>query len=148
MTFDQDDEERITVRRSHIWEDTVRAFQRKLDLRKILKVTFLGEPAIDDSGLRREYLRLLMKAISEQSLLTGPPLGKVLAHNTMAMQKRYYRYIGEAIVMSVTQGGPGPVCFAPSVVDYLQGGIEKVRPRVEDIPNRNIQEMLRKVHHT
>lgn len=144
-TFDEEDEERITVRRSHIWEDTVRALRRNLDLRKVIKVTFLGEPAIDDGGPRREYLRLLMKTVSEHSLLTGPPMRKVLVHNTLAIQKRYFRYIGEAIVMSVTQGGPGPLCFAPSVVDYLQGGIERVTPRIEDIPNDNIQELLRKV---
>lgn len=143
--FDDEDEERITVRRSHIWEDTVRTLRRNIDLRKTIKVTFLGEPAIDDGGPRREYLRLLMKALSEQSLLTGPPLCKVLVHNTLAIQKQHYRYIGEAIVMSITQGGPGPMCFAPSIVDYLQGGVQKVRPRIDEIPNCNIQEMLRKV---
>ena len=144
-TFDEEDEERITVRRSHIWEDTLRALRRNLDLRKVIKVTFLGEPAIDDGGPRREYLRLLMKTVSQHPLLTGPPLRKVMVHNTLALQKQYYRYLGEAIVLSVTQGGPGPMCFAQSVVDYLQGGIERVTPRIEDIPNDNIQELLRRV---
>lgn len=144
-TLDEEDEERITVRRSHIWEDTVRTLKRNIDLRKTIKITFLGEPGIDDGGPRREYLRLLMKEISEQSLLTGPPLCKVLTHNTLAMQKKLYRYIGEAIVMSVTQGGPGPMCFASSVVDYLQGGIERVRPRLDDVPNEMVKELLRKV---
>ena len=144
-TFDEEDEERITVRRSHIWEDTLRALRRNLDLRKAIKVTFLGEPAIDDGGPCREYLRLLMKAVSQHSLLTGPPLRKVMVHNTLALQKQYYRYLGEAIVLSVTQGGPGPLCFAQSIVDYLQGGIERVTPRIEDIPNDNIQELLRRV---
>ena len=142
-TFDEEDEERITVRRSHIWEDTLRALRRNLDLRKAIKVTFLGEPAID-GGPRREYLRLLMKTVSQHSLLTGPPLHKVMVHNTLALQKQYYCYLGEAIVLSVTQGGPGPLCFAQSIVDYLQGGIERVTPRIEDIPNDNIQELLRR----
>ena len=109
--FDEEDEEGITVHRSHIWEDTLRALRRNLDLRKVIKVTFLGEPAIDDGGPRHEYLRLLMKTVSQHPLLTGTPLHKVMVHNTKALQKQYYHYLGEAIVLSVTQGGPGPLCL-------------------------------------
>ena len=92
-----------------------------------IKVTFLGEPAVDEGQPWHEYMRLLMKAVSEQtSLLAGPPTQNVLLHNTLAMAKGHYRCLGEMIVMSITQGEPGPACFSPSVIDYVLGGIEAI----------------------
>ncbi len=37
----------ITVRRTHIWEDSLRLF-RRIDASKTLRVTFLGEAGVDD----------------------------------------------------------------------------------------------------
>lgn len=122
ITGDVQAVEKITIRRSHIWGDTLRAWRRQLDLRKRIKVTYLGEPAVDNGGPRHEFLRLLMKAVSEQSsLLAGPTTRKVLLHNTLAMSKGHYCSMGEMIVLSVTQGGPGPACFSPLVIDYVLG---------------------------
>lgn len=149
ITGDVEAVEKITIRRSHIWGDTLRAWRRQLDLRKRIKVTFLGEPAVDEGGPRREFLRLLMKAVSEQSsLLAGPPTRKVLLHNSLAMSKGHYRCMGEMIVMSLMQGGPGPAFFSPTVIDYVLGGISKVKPSIGDIPDYHVQEMLKKVGFT
>lgn len=147
MTTELEDEvSRITVRRSHIWADSMRVL-RRVHLEKRLKVTFLGESAVDDGGPRREYLRLLMSTMAEQSsLFTGPPSCKVPVHNAMALQRGDFHIVGVAIVLSLSQGGPGPTFFAPSVVDYLFGGISKVKPRVEDIPDCEVQEKLSKVN--
>lgn len=149
ITGDVEAVEKITIRRSHIWGDTLRAWRRELDLRKPIKVTFLGEPAVDEGGPRREFLRLLMKAVSEQSsLLVGLPTRKVLLHNALAMSKGHYRCMGEMIVMSLIQGGPGPACFSPTVIDYVLGGIARVRPSIDDIPDCHIQEVMKKVGFT
>ena len=38
---------RIVVRRKHIWTDSLHAFKNGLDFDKHIKVTFIGEPAVD-----------------------------------------------------------------------------------------------------
>lgn len=49
------------------------------------------------------------------------------------------------IALSILHGGPGPVFFAPVVVDYLFGGISAVKPSVDDVPDEDIQLKIRKV---
>ena len=38
------------------------------------------------------------------------------------------------IALSILHGGPGPSFFAPSIVDYLFGGISSVNPSDPDFP--------------
>ena len=52
---DKQNTHRITVRRTHIWQDALKAFKRPFDVKKHLRVTFLGEPAVDGGGPRREF---------------------------------------------------------------------------------------------
>ena len=78
---------RITVRRGHILDDTVVALRSNFDEKKHIRVRFLGEPAVDEGGPRREFFMLLMGAIANSSsLLDGPPNRRVLRHNTSAFQ--------------------------------------------------------------
>ena len=68
-----DDVQRIVVRRSHLFSDAFRTFSRSVfDPTKYLKVTFVGEPAVDEGGPRRELFRLLIQSATCQSgLFTG-----------------------------------------------------------------------------
>ena len=78
---------RITVRRGHILDDTVVALRSNFDEKKHIRVCFLGEPAVDEGGPRREFYMLLMGAIANSSsFLDGPPNRRVLRHNTSAFQ--------------------------------------------------------------
>ena len=74
---------RFTVRRRYIFDDTLAIIRSGLDEKKHLRVTFLGEPAVDGGGPRREFFMMLMGAISNNgSLLDGPPDRRVLRqHN-------------------------------------------------------------------
>ena len=77
----------ITVRRRHIFDDAIAAISRWFDEKKHLRVTFLGEPAVDGGGPRREFFMLLMGSIANNSsLLNGTPDRRVLRHNTTALQ--------------------------------------------------------------
>ena len=77
----------ITVRRGHILDDTLVALRSSFDEKKHIRVRFLGEPAMDEGGPRREFFMLLMGAIANSSsLLDGPPNRRVLRHNTSAFQ--------------------------------------------------------------
>jgi len=54
----------INVRRSHLLSDSLLEISRKqLDLKKKLKVTFVGEPGLDMGGLTKEWFLLLIKEI-------------------------------------------------------------------------------------
>lgn len=87
---------------------------RRVDLQKRLKVTFIGEAGVDDGGPRREYLRLVMAAMAEQNhLLDGPIHRRVLRHNVLAVERGYFYFMGCIIVLSLTQGGPGPAFLPP-----------------------------------
>ncbi len=101
---------------------------------------------VDDGGPCREYLRLLMSEMSKQGhLFTGPITCKVPMHNALALTKGDFYKIGTFIVLSITQGGPGPTWFAGSVVDYLFGGTEAVKGCATDVPDYDVREKLLEV---
>ena len=78
---------RITVRCNHILEDAFVAIRSSFDEKKHIRVRFIGEPAIDEGGPRREFFMLLMGAVgNSSSLLDGPPNRRVIRHNTSAFQ--------------------------------------------------------------
>lgn len=56
-----------------------------------------------------------------------------------------YLAVGKMITLSILHGGPGPVFFAPVVIDYLFGDIAGVKACVEDVPDRVIQSKLKRV---
>lgn len=86
LTGDKDRPHRVTVRRGHILEDAV-ASLRCYDETKHLRVTFLGEPAVDEGGPRREFFMLLLGDVANNgSLLDGSPERRVLRHNASAFQ--------------------------------------------------------------
>ena len=43
------------MRRGHILDDTVVALRSNFDEKKHIRVSFLGEPAVDEGGPRREF---------------------------------------------------------------------------------------------
>lgn len=58
------------------------------------------------------------------------------------MHKSFYQHVGKMIAVSLFHGGRAPSCLASSVVHYITGSIDRVKPRVEDI---RVQVMLKKV---
>ena len=137
---------RITVRRSSIWDDALRAVKRTFDEKKHVRITFIGESAVDGGGPRREFFMLLMNAIRENnSHLDGHSSTRILRHNITALQEELYLCMGKMIALSIIHGGPGPSYFAECVVDYLFSGLKAVTARVTDIPDAIIQQHLQKV---
>lgn len=41
---------RLIVRRRHVWEDMLHKLRNNLDVTKPIRITFVGEPAIDTGG--------------------------------------------------------------------------------------------------
>ena len=80
------DVKRITVRRSHVFKDTVVALSKFEDSSN-LRVMFVGDPCIDQGGPRREYFMLLLKEICNNNIiLKGPPYSRMIKHSPAAFQ--------------------------------------------------------------
>ena len=60
---------RLTVRRGNILDTTIFALRAGFKEQKHLRVRFVGEPAVDEGGPRREFFMLLMNAIANSSML-------------------------------------------------------------------------------
>ena len=87
LSSDVFDTFRITVRRGHIFDDSLMALRSGFDDKKHLRIKFIGEPAVDGGGPRREYFMLLMGDIANNgAILDGPPDRRVLRHNTSAFE--------------------------------------------------------------
>ena len=148
LSEDHEDRVRITIRRKFIFEDTLHKFRCGIDLSKHLRVTFVGEPAIDDGGPMREFLRLLLGAvISNNSLFSGDVDCRHLRHNIIELSKKTYFYVGQMLSMSLIHGGPMPSFFADPIADYIVHGIEKVNVGVTDVQDEMIRMKLQKVIH-
>ncbi|GFY77850.1 probable E3 ubiquitin-protein ligase HECTD2 [Trichonephila inaurata madagascariensis] len=95
----------LNVRRSHLVSDSLNEIARKQsDLKKKLKVTFVGEPGLDMGGLTKEWFLLLIKQIFD------PDYGMFVYHNksrcywfstTQAGNLREYNLIGVLMGLAV-----------------------------------------------
>ena len=129
-----EDRFRMVVRRKFIFEDTLHNLRNGLDLSKRLRVTFVGEPAIDDGGPMRKYLRLLLGAvISNNSLFCGDINSRYLQHNVVELNKKTYFHVGQIISMSLIHDGPVPSFFPQPIADYILHGLEKVKVGITDV---------------
>ena len=137
---------RLKVRRSFVWEDTLLKLKRckKESLRSgTVNVHFIGEPAVDEGGPRKELFFLFHRHMQTSSLFTGQATNRSFAHNVMALQKEEYYYYGIISALSILQGSPGPVIFSSPVVDYIiHGKLEAVSACVDDLQPGKVKSRL------
>ncbi len=137
---------RIVVRRRHVLNDTLHQLRCGVDLYKHLKVTFVGEPAVDSGGPMREYMYLLMSSIAKSHLFfNGEETKRVPMHNIVELEKNTFFYIGSIFALSLVHGGPSPSFLALSVADYIVYGVKAVQVSVDDIPVYEIKERIKLV---
>ena len=144
---DEEDVQRLHVRRSHIFEDSYRSFSKhSFDGTKMLRVVFVGECAVDDGGPRREYFQLLLHDIATRSgLFVGWPNHVVPLHNVAALSHNKYYVIGKMLAVAIVQGGQPPVYFCSSVADYLVYDRVSSPVNLEDISDFQVRQELYKV---
>ena len=141
-----DQTHRITVRRSHIASDAILALRKGFDKSSSIRITFIGEPAVDAGGPLREFFRLVMRdVINNNSLFQGSDDSRSPAHNTMELRKGTFKIVGKLFALSIVHGGPGPQCLSHVIVDYLSYGIHKVHGTAQDVPDPLIREKIKKV---
>ena len=59
--------QRIVVRQRRVFVDALHCFKSGLDVTKHLRVTFVGEPAVDEGGQLRKFLFLLVGKIARNN---------------------------------------------------------------------------------
>ena len=112
---------RITVRRSHIASDAILALRKGFDKSSSIRITFIGEPAVDAGGPLREFFRLVMRdVINNNSLFQGSDDSRSPAHNTMELRKGTFKIVGELFALSIVHGGPGPQCLSHVIVARMR----------------------------
>ena len=144
---DDEDIQRINVRRSHLYSDAMRYFSKKtFNADKILRVHFIGEEAVDLGGPKREFFHLLMQDIFNKSkMFGGYPDNVVPFHDVVAVTNNVYYIVGKMISTCIVQGGEAPACFSKAVADYLVYGEIKSDMCLEDILDLDIRRLLEKV---
>lgn len=145
LSSNPEDRLRIVVQRKHIFEDTLHRLRNGIDVSKHLRVTFIGEPAINDGGPMREYMRLLLGSIvSNNSSFCGDINSRLLRHNVIELNKKTYFHVGQILSITLVHGGPAPSFFAEPIADYILHGLEKVKVSIADVQDKMIKRKLQK----
>lgn len=126
-----------------MWEDARRAFSSpSFSMSKGIRVNFIGEPAVDGGGPRREFYRLLVEAACTTSgLLEGSEGRKLPMHNCAALRGRKFCLLGIMAGMSMIDGGPGLPVFAAPAFNYIATD-NPLGGDLEDIPDSQVRSSL------
>ena len=139
----------IHVRRNHIWNDALRSLAKaSFNPLMPVRVTFIGEPAIDEGGPRREFFTLaLAKMAEDMSIFHGPDSSRSFVHNVHGVRKRVFYMAGMFVALSLANGGPGLECLSETIYSYLCFGLRegKIIPKIDDIPDVDVKEHMLKV---
>ncbi|MEQ2201570.1 hypothetical protein XENOCAPTIV_014439, partial [Xenoophorus captivus] len=103
-----------------------------------------NEEAIDLGGPRREFLRLLIEALSMSPMFEGTDESKNLAMNSTAIREDKYFLDGRAIAINLVHGGPAPRFLSPVLFASLVGGPNAACPTLKDVTDADLHEKLKK----
>lgn len=101
---------------------------------------FVGEPAVDDGGPRREFLTLSLRALRDSPLLIGNIDQKVFNYSTQANVNRAFFQAGKLVAISLLQGGPSPSYLSKATAHYLIHGMEGLTVSIDEVPFSQIKE--------
>ncbi|XP_039860953.1 G2/M phase-specific E3 ubiquitin-protein ligase-like [Simochromis diagramma] len=145
----------LHISRANVWSTALRQFKRPkfAESCEMLYVTFASdehdteEDAADLGEPRREFFRLLVKAICQDSgAFEATPNGCTLKFNILHLQNGVYQTIGRMLSTIIVQGGEAPAFLSPHVVDYIvSGDILQVHLTPDNIGDPELRENLKKV---
>ena len=96
---DKANHQRVNIRRQELLKDAFRQFKHtSFDATKMLRITFLGESAVDGGGPRREFFRLLLADLFTLSgLFVGYPCSVTAAHNVVSLENGDYAIVAKVV---------------------------------------------------
>lgn len=113
-----------------------------------MRVTFIGEPAVDEGGPRREFFTLALgKMVEDRALFSGPPNCKVFVHNVQGIRNNIFYYAGLFVALSIVNGGAGLECLSETVYNYICHGLTpgKLQCTIDEIPDGRVKDSMLKV---
>ena len=137
--------QQLAVRRKDLLHDTILQMQnRKFDCNLKLNIHFIGEEAEDGGSPRREFFRLILKALADSGHFYGLEEYCTPLRNAIARQQGHFRMAGS--LMSLVQGGPAPAFVNHAVVQYLCSRQEDIVATIAQVPDFEVQEKLKMLH--
>ena len=84
-------------------------------------------------------------ALQHPMLFIGWPDHVIPVHNNNAVAENKYYLVGKIIATSLVQGGEPPVCFSAAVADFIVYDYVRSKPCIDDIPESDVCEAMKKV---
>ena len=144
--------QRINVRRATLLEDAISAIGKStFRFNRNLKVRFIGEPAVDDGGPKREFFRLIHMAIAQTCALFKPlpnGCGVTPNHNIQCLVAGKFATCGRIIALGLLHGCEAPHCFSKAVSDFLVYGSvsnPSCEEMIQSLPDFEVQSKIEKV---
>lgn len=89
LPIEKDQYSRIVVRRKTLLANPLAQIKHRSD-RKYIRVTFVGEPAVDEGGPLREFFHLLNYAIARNMLFCDNDDRRIPRHCIAELEKKSY----------------------------------------------------------
>lgn len=115
----------VKVRRNHILQDSFQVFEtQEEDLKKSIRVQFVGEPGIDVGGLRKEWFLLLTRELvscSQELFSINEESGYTWFNTVSNKPLKYYKLTGVALGLALYNSTILDANFPPVLFKKLQG---------------------------
>ncbi|XP_056132671.1 G2/M phase-specific E3 ubiquitin-protein ligase-like [Lampris incognitus] len=142
---------KFNINRANVLDGAIRGF-RRLTYNPCSTMTIkfsddkgTREEAIDLGGPKREFLRLLVEALSQCDMFEGQEGHLNLALDSTALREDLYYHAGTAVAVCLVHGGPSPSFLSKTLFDWIAHGLERCRPVLEDIGDFKLRQKLEQI---
>ncbi|CAH0380798.1 unnamed protein product [Bemisia tabaci] len=126
----------LHLERKNLFDQTIAFFKSgELKWNCKLLIKFNEEGGFDVGGVTREFLDELMHEIRGNNNLFEGEIHRSLKYSQKLLSSRVYYYVGQIIVLSLLNGGPGPHCFSPVLYKLLTSDVVQDSLIKENVPN-------------
>ncbi|CAL8372815.1 unnamed protein product [Arctogadus glacialis] len=137
----------ICVTREDIVERGLKQWQRqkRSSPQNTLRVTFIGEPGIDNGALKKEFLTEIVAGV-ERRFFEGGTTGKTPKYSITDVGSHNFKTIGEIFAVSIVQGGPPPNFFMPWCYDFISTGeLDYGAVTEDDIADLDLKKQIQQI---
>lgn len=111
----------------------------------MIRVQFVGEPAVDQGGPCNEFFCLLQREVCGSKMFIGNQTSKLFNHNLLALEQRNYFMCGQLCSFAIMQGSPEPF-LSPTLADYIVvGELNRAQPRIDDVFDKEVRDKLKEL---
>lgn len=137
----------LEINRERVIEDTIQQFNMKdVNLKKPLRIKFVGEEGVDEGGVKKEFFYLIVRKLFEanQKIFLYKEMQRVFWFNSESSNWKLYELLGILFGLAIYNGVNLDVKFPMVFYKKLQGlkvGINDLKELDEAILNSLVQMM-------